>query len=122
MSKQGLAPYIENFVWESPSDIYSHQHESNKSQEDKDYPADSSDKNLNDETIHQFIDQFCVKQIKKRVPLKDLMNRIEKVILTKVLSRFNGNQKAASQFLRIKNTTLHEKMKRHKVSFAKTAH
>ena len=118
MSKQGLAPYIENFVRESPSDRYSHQHESNKSQEDKDYSADSSDKSFYDETIHQFIDQFCIRRIKSGVPLKDLMNTIEKVILTKVLSRFNGHQKAASQFLRIKNTTLHEKLKRHKVSFS----
>jgi DNA-binding NtrC family response regulator len=120
MSKNGPAPYIENFLWERSCDRYPPQHESNRSQEEKDYSGDSSNKSFNDETIHQFIDQFCVRQIKNKIPLKELMNTIEKVILTKVLARFNGHQKATAQFLRIKNTTLHEKLKKHQIRLPKT--
>jgi len=120
MSKHGLTPYIENFVWESSIDIYPPQHKSKRSQEDVDYPEDSAGKSFYDETINRFIDQFCHIQIKHKVPLKDLLDTIEKVILTRVLSRFNGHQKATSRFLRIKNTTLHEKIKKHKIRIEKT--
>jgi DNA-binding NtrC family response regulator len=119
MSNHGPDPYIENFIWEHSRDRYPAQPESNQSHKGKDNSDDSVDEDFYDETIHQFIGQFCIKQIKNRVPLKNLMNTIEKVILTKVLSRLNGHQKATAQFLKIKSTTLHEKLKKHHIRFSK---
>ena len=75
--------------------------------------------NIHDDIIDFFIDQFCIKQLNQKVSLKDLLNKIEKLILIEVLTRFNGCQKHASEFLRIKNTTLNEKIKRHKIRFVK---
>jgi len=75
---------------------------------------------IQDEIIDHFIDQVCIEQIERRVPLKDLLNQIETSILIHVLSRFNGRQKDASRFLKVKSTTLHEKIKRHHIQVGKT--
>jgi len=68
------------------------------------------------EVLNVFIEQFCMKQ---RIPLPELMNILEKTILIKVLSSFNGNQKEAAKFLGIKYTTLHEKVKKYNIKFFK---
>jgi DNA-binding NtrC family response regulator len=120
MSKHDLLPEKENFIWESFWDNYLPRYGSEKSRKGTDYADHLIGEKSHYEIIDQFIDQFCIKQIKHKVPLKDLLNKIEKVILIKVLSRFNGRHKAASRFLKIKNTTLHEKMKRHKIRFVQT--
>ena len=68
------------------------------------------------EVLSVFIEQFCMKQ---RIPLSELMNILEKTILIKVLSSFNGNQKDAAKFLGIKYTTLNEKVKKYNIKFFK---
>ncbi|NIM59846.1 MAG: hypothetical protein GTO16_13040 [Candidatus Aminicenantes bacterium] len=55
----------------------------------------------------------------KRVPLKELMNILERAILIRALSQLNGNQKNAAKFLGLKYTTLHEKVKKHNIRFRK---
>ncbi len=70
------------------------------------------------EALNVFIEQFCMKQ---RIPLPELMNILEKTILIKVLSSFNGNQKEAAKFLGIKYTTLNEKVKKYNIKFLKNA-
>jgi transcriptional regulator with GAF, ATPase, and Fis domain len=68
------------------------------------------------EVLSVFIEQFCMKQ---RIPLSELMNILEKTILIKVLSSFNGNQKDAAKFLGTKYTTLNEKVKKYNIKFLK---
>jgi len=68
------------------------------------------------EVLNVFIEQFCVKQ---KIPLPELMSILEKTILIKVLSSFNGNQRDAAKFLGIKYTTLNEKVKRYNIKFFK---
>jgi len=68
------------------------------------------------EALNVFIEQFCMKQ---RIPLPELINILEKTILIKVLSSFNGNQKDAAKFLGIKYTTLNEKVKKYNIKFFK---
>jgi transcriptional regulator of acetoin/glycerol metabolism len=53
------------------------------------------------------------------VSLPELMCKLEKKILMKVLTQYNGNIKKSSKLLGIKYTTLHEKLKRHNISFRK---
>jgi DNA-binding NtrC family response regulator len=120
MSKHSLAPEKGNVIWESLWDKYLPRYGSKKSRKGTDSADHLIGKKSHDEIIDQFIDQFCIKQIKHKVPLKDLLTKIENVILVKVLSRFDGCQKDASRFLKIKSTTLHEKMKKHKIRIVKT--
>lgn len=56
----------------------------------------------------------------QRVPLKELMNIVERTILIRTLSQLNGNLKNAASFLDLKYTTLHEKMKKYNIHFRKT--
>jgi len=55
----------------------------------------------------------------QRVPLKELMNIVERAILIRTLSQLNGNLKNAAKFLGLKYTTLHEKMKKYNIRFRK---
>ena len=119
MSKPDLVHENENFILESLWSKYLLSNGSGKTRKGTDSADRLSGKNAHDEIIDRFIDQYCVKQIKNRVPLKELMNRIERVILTIVLSQFNGHKTNASRFLGIKTTTLHEKMKKHKIGVVK---
>jgi transcriptional regulator with GAF, ATPase, and Fis domain len=63
-----------------------------------------------------FIKYFSSTQ---KVPLKELMNILERAILIRALSQLNGNQKNAAKFLGLKYTTLHEKIKKHNIRFRK---
>ena len=49
------------------------------------------------------------------IPLKDIMNELERKILIKALALAKGNQKEAAASLGMKYTTLNEKLKRHKI-------
>lgn len=119
MGKHVLAAGKENITWVNGSKNYSSPHGSDEILDASDSAVDSAENNLLDEIVDPFIDGYCLEQIKHRIPLKDLLNTIERVILTRVLSRFNGHQKEASRFLRINTTTLHEKLKRYKIRFRK---
>jgi len=55
----------------------------------------------------------------KRVPLKELMNMVERAILIRTLSQLNGNLKNAAKSLGLKYTTLHEKLKKYNIRFRK---
>jgi DNA-binding NtrC family response regulator len=68
------------------------------------------------EVLNVFIEQFCMKQ---KIPLPELVSILEKTILIKVLSSFNGNQKDTAKFLGIKYTTLNEKIKKYNIKFLK---
>lgn len=71
---------------------------------------------LKREVLTLFIEYFCIKQ---RVPLRDFMNHLEKSILMRALSRFNGNQKEAAKFLGVKHTTINQKVKKYNIIFHK---
>jgi len=64
-----------------------------------------------------FIEYFFMR---RRRPLREILNILEKAILTKVLSHVNGNQRDAAKFLNLKYTTLHEKVKKHNIKFFKS--
>ena len=51
--------------------------------------------------------------------VKELIGNVEKSILIRTLSQFNGSQKSAAKFLGIKYTTLNEKLKRYNIRFDK---
>lgn len=55
----------------------------------------------------------------QKFPLKDLMNKLERMIITFALSKFEGNQRGTAKFLGLKPTTLNEKMKKHNISLRK---
>ena len=63
-----------------------------------------------------FINYFSSTQ---RVPLKELMNMVERAILIRTLSQLNGNLKNAAKSLGLKYTTLHEKLKKYNIRFRK---
>jgi len=64
-----------------------------------------------------FIEYFFMR---KRRPLRESQNILEKAILIKVLSSVNGKQTDAATFLGINYTTLCEKIKKHNIKFLKT--
>ncbi len=73
-------------------------------------------------------EQFVMKSFKlfikyfsstQRVPLKELMNMVERAILIRTLSQLNGNLKNAAKSLGLKYTTLHEKIKKYNIRFRK---
>jgi len=53
------------------------------------------------------------------IPLKELIDGIEKYVILRTLSRVNGNQKDAAKILGVKYTTLNEKTKRYSIHFRK---
>jgi DNA-binding NtrC family response regulator len=63
-----------------------------------------------------FINYFSSTQ---KVPLKELMNMVERAILIRTLSQVNGNLKSAAKSLGLKYTTLHEKIKKYNIRFQK---
>ena len=68
------------------------------------------------EVFELFVEYFCFRQ---KVPFKELIGNVEKSILIRTLSQFNGSQKCAAKFLGIKYTTLNEKLKRYNIRFDK---
>jgi transcriptional regulator with AAA-type ATPase domain len=50
-----------------------------------------------------------------RIPLKELMNSLERNIIVKTLNNVHGNQKKASRVLGVKHTTLNEKIKKYRI-------
>lgn len=70
-----------------------------------------------DVLLNAFIEYFCMRH---RMPLREVLNILEKAILIKVLSHVNGNQKDAAKFLDLKYTTLNEKIKKYNIEFFKS--
>lgn len=87
----------------------------------KNTPMDFPQKRLDENVFHEvffhfFIDYFYMKE---NIDLKDFLNSLERAILVKMLDRFNGNQKNTAAFLRLKHTTLNQKVRKHKIDFFK---
>jgi len=55
----------------------------------------------------------------QKFPLKELMDKLELTIIISALSKFEGTQRKTAKFLRLKPTTLNEKIKKHNISFRK---
>jgi DNA-binding NtrC family response regulator len=53
------------------------------------------------------------------IDLKEFLEELERTLIIKTLSKFNGNQKDSARFLGIKYTTLHEKIRRYNIHFRK---
>lgn len=68
--------------------------------------------------MYKFIVEFFCK--KETLPLKEFIMTLEKCIILRTLSKFNGNQKEAAKFLGIKYTTLNEKIKKYRIDFRKS--
>ena len=71
------------------------------------------------EKFEPAIEHFC---FENQIPLKEIVESFERAVLIKVLSRFNGNQRRAAKYLRVKNSTLNEKIKKHNIHFKKEAY
>ena len=54
-----------------------------------------------------------------QMPFKEIIEKVEKDIITAALLKTDGNQKQAAEVLRIKYTTLNEKIKRYNIEFQK---
>jgi DNA-binding NtrC family response regulator len=57
----------------------------------------------------------------EKIYLKDFIESLERAILIKMLCKFNGNQRDTAEFLGLKHTTLHQKIKKYNIQFRKTA-
>lgn len=55
----------------------------------------------------------------QKISLKELMDRLERVILISALIKFRGSQRRTADFLGMKPTTLYEKIRRHNISIRK---
>jgi DNA-binding NtrC family response regulator len=73
---------------------------------------------FNKAVVHFFVEHFYMKE---RVHLKEFMNSLERAILIKILTKFNGNQRCTAEFLGLNHTTLNQKIKKHNIRFRKTA-
>ena len=88
------------------------------------FPADSQEKKelfredlLKDKLFWFFIDYFF---ISRNMPLKELIDGLEKIIILRTLHEVNGNQKKAANVLKMKCSTLNEKIKRYNIRFKKS--
>lgn len=63
-----------------------------------------------------FVEYFCMS---RALPLRELIGTLERCIIIRALSKFNGNQKDAAKFLGVKYTTLNEKVKKYHICFRK---
>ena len=70
-----------------------------------------------EDLLSQVTESFCFRQ---KIPLRKLLFYVEKTMLIKALSECNGNQRKAAKLLGMKHTTLHAKVKKHKIRFLKT--
>ena len=75
-------------------------------------------KRYKNDVLDFFVDYICMND---RIDLKEVLEELERTILIKILSKFNGNQKDAAKFLGIKYTTLNEKVKKYNIHFRKEA-
>jgi DNA-binding NtrC family response regulator len=71
---------------------------------------------LDERLFWLFIEYFFMSS---RIPLKKLMDSVERNIIIRTLSKVNGNQKRASRVLGVKHTTLNEKIKKYKIHLSK---
>jgi DNA-binding NtrC family response regulator len=70
------------------------------------------------DVLHIFIEHA---RLNNGPHLKLFLENMEKTILCRLLERFNGSQRTTAEYLGIKYTTLHEKVKKHHICFLKQA-
>jgi len=68
--------------------------------------------------LNEALDRLCSDE---SVFLKEFIDELEKKLIFRTLFRANGNRKQAAEFLGIKYTTLHEKLKKHNIRFKSIA-
>jgi DNA-binding NtrC family response regulator len=68
------------------------------------------------DVLHIFIEHA---RLNNGPHLRQFLENMEKTILCRLLERFNGSQKTTAEYLGIKYTTLHEKVKKHHICFFK---
>lgn len=87
----------------------------------EDLEKSRADRQNNDEIFTDFwrpvIEDYWI--LIQKFALKELMDKLERTIIISALSRFEGNQRKTAEFLRLKPTTLYEKIKKHNISFRK---
>jgi len=69
---------------------------------------------LKDKLFWLFIEYFF---LDRSVPLKELMEGLERSIILRTMLKVNGNQRKAAKILKIKYSTLNEKIKRYNIRF-----
>jgi len=80
------------------------------------FQSEALDVLLGKKIFHLFMEYYT---LKGDMHFKEFFDQIEHSILTASLSMFGGNQKSTARFLRLKYTTLNEKIKKHHLSFRK---
>ena len=70
-----------------------------------------------EEAIRRFFLEFQIAP--QNANLKDYLGRLERAIILRTLEEFNGHKKAAARFLRMKYTTLNEKIKKYHINIVK---
>ncbi len=73
------------------------------------------------EDFDSALDFFFENYIKRGMNLKELIGSLERNLLIRTLSHFEGNQKKTSEFLDMKPTTMCAKCKKYKIKFVKRA-
>lgn len=71
---------------------------------------------LKDKLFWFFIECFF---LNSDIPLKELIDGLEKSIILRTLYEVSGNQKKAANILKMKYSTLNEKIKRYNIRFRK---
>ncbi len=69
-----------------------------------------------EELLSHLIDEFM---LRGEFPLKDFLSYVELNLLVLTLQKCKGNQREAAKILGIRNTTLHEKMKKYSLGLRK---
>jgi transcriptional regulator with GAF, ATPase, and Fis domain len=79
---------------------------------------DKRDEQKKENLIFQILlTYYCMET---QLNFKEFFDKLERMVIVKTLSIFNGNQKDSAKFLGMKYTTLNEKIKRHNISFRKS--
>ncbi len=115
MATERFEPDQERDQFQSPegSDFFDFQQTEKINPE---YLEEWKERTFRKEVFELFVEYFCFRQ---KVPFKELIGHVEKSILIRTLSQFNGSQKSAAKFLGIKYTTLNEKLKRYNIRLDK---
>ena len=79
-------------------------------------PGESSSKG----DIGPVLDFFFENYVKDGVNFKEFIEKIERHMLIRSLSHFDGNQKKTSEFLHMKPTTMNAKCKKYRIKFIKS--
>jgi DNA-binding NtrC family response regulator len=70
--------------------------------------------------IGPVLDFFFENYVKDGVNFKEFIEKIERHMLIRSLSHFDGNQKKTSEFLDMKPTTMNAKCKKYRIKFIKS--